>query len=220
MPAEKLTQLTQLPLPPQPTDQLYIVRPSEGFAGSHSIQYGSLLSGVSGLARALTPLTTVSDITLGTVFYTIPPNTLRTDNDYLRVSQSGLIANNGNSKSITPGIDITGFVGFDLFSLPQDSISGGVVGGLSIFGGWKTTIVVIRLTLDTMRVSAEFMAGAWTINADGTPNSVGAAILGGSVDQTTPGFDFAINQFRVYVLGNGSPDDLTLSLVTCEVYNF
>jgi hypothetical protein len=229
MAAEKLTQLTQITLPPQPTDQLYIVRPSEGAAGSHSILYGSLFSGVGRmLPPNITPVTTIGSgggDPLQT--YVIPAGTLPNDGDFIRYNMAGFISDVETVRFVNPeifaGISVEVgspyFVNTGFFStgIPQDNVT--FVGAT----GWRIFGEVVRLTLNTLLFTGTFVfgwLGGFPDNTLSTENQGMFSISGTFTGATRNNISLA-NQFTLRAIALSTvAGNTTQNLTTVEVYNF
>jgi len=229
MPAEKLTQLPQLPLPPQPTDQLYIVRPSEGFAGSHSILYGSLFAGVG---RALPPLTTPVSSTAGGAadplqVYSIPAGTLPNDGDYLRFTMAGIIGPINGEKGIQPQIIAGSTVevttpfpvnnGFLSAGIPQDDIN--EIGAT----GWRICGEIVRTAPNALIFSASLHYGWLGLHSDNniSAENQGALQWNGVFVGPTRNSIPLNGAFSIRaVCFSPNAGDLTQYLTTVEVFNF
>jgi hypothetical protein len=216
MASQKLTGLTQITLPPQPTDQLYIVRPSEGLAGSHSILYGSLFAGVG---RAILPNITV----VGTVGNTptqlhallLDPGTFKTDGDYARIEMAGGVANNANAKQFSPGV--IGGGGGPVFEIPAVPINSGGFGNAA---GWGAFFKFVRISPTGARLTFSVIFAQSIFNASGANLTLGH-IVNSQTFTDDVNFDFNVQQVGVNIVGTGVADnDITQNLTTCEIYNF
>src|SRR5215471_7811881 len=231
MASQKLTALTPITLPPQPTDELYIVRPSAGAAGSHSILYGSLFAGV---ARALPPLTTPvafpaggpSPMPLQT--YDIPAGTLPKDGDYLRFTMAGIVGPVDGIKFIQPQILAGGVIevtspyfvniGFISAGIPQTT-NGDWIGTT----GWRICGEITRTAPTSLIFSASLHYGWLGLHSDNgisAENQGAFAISGVFVGPTRNSIPLN-GAFSIRTLANAptlNAGDLTQYLTTVEVY--
>jgi len=224
------SKLTALPnaVAPQPTDEMYIVRPSLGVGGSLSITVAQLFSTTP---RALPPLTTPStnaapgQVTLQN--YGIPAGTLPNDGDYLGFTMAGIIGPVNGVKFIQPQIVVGASVevttpypvniGFLSAGIPQDNIN--FIGST----GWRICGEIVRTSPTAIIFSASLHYGWLGLHSDNNisaENQGAFAISGVFVGPTRNAINLN-NGFSIQALCNAAnAGDFTQYLTTVEVFTF
>lgn len=223
----KVSELPKI-ITSQPGDELYIVRPSAGAAGSLAIQVNDLFSGVG---RALPPRTdTVFANAAGGFFlhvYNLPNNPLPTDGSYFRFNGAGsLVINPANRMHVSLNISFVGS-GYSYNSIQLDF---GQV-NFSQFNSWRMWGEIIRVNSSTLRAVITEIFGQSIISAPGSgPTGASGGHLIGTQDQTftvPPGYFTGSSvsiQFTGGAVNNAQEvtvdDQVSQDLTTLELYQF
>lgn len=143
----KLTALTDLSAPAL-TDEMYIVRPSLGLAGSRSITLANLQTFLFAAVAIAFPTITTTIGNAGAGLdplhsFSLPAGSLATNGDYLHVRYGGFF-NTGNANTKRVQVSADSQVAFN---------SGARVFDIGLARGWRIELDYIRIADTALRVS-------------------------------------------------------------------
>lgn len=215
---EKLTALTPITLPLQAADEFYVVRPSEGLTGSHSVTQANMFAGIGRALPPITDTTPIVDQIQDLQLFTILPNTLINDGDYFQYGMYGAMAQVGNvRRSVT--VRIGGQSPFiDFGNLTINAINQAI--------GWSIIGMGVRVSSTLFRFNGYINFGTFIVNA-GTASSSGNLNGMQTYDYTvTPSF-YSDNIILVCgavaadnVTNDPVPGAIVQNLTTVVVFNF
>jgi hypothetical protein len=225
---EKLTALPPITLPLQAADEFYIVRPSEGLTGSHSVTQANLFAG---MPRALPALTTPTPSPAGPGLpmqqFDVPAGTLAKDGDYLKYVMAGKIAAVNSNKFVQPRI-ISGSNIQVISPYPPSLFVNNSIAQFGLTGafGWRIWGEIVRTSISTLIFTGSLhfgFIGAFSdggIFVDPGTGPVGGYWLSG-VFTGTPFSMSMTDQFTLTGISTvDNAGDLIQNLTTVEVYNF
>jgi len=198
--------ITQI-VTPVSGDLMYIVRPSDGAGGSHSIDIDDLLSFfLAGVPRVIernftsTPTSAAGPVVMHT--FDVPAGLMQ-DEDILEIEYGGLVATNANNK----------FISNTVGGNTIENASGGSLTGPGLFG-WKMYVRVIRLSDVLVQCSTDTLMGFLSVS---TANVVTTAGLGfasfNRQNASVAVADLDTNNLTLQCLGaGGAAGDVTQNL--------